>query len=51
MVARSKKDAKRAKHKAQIKYTTAQAGAIAAGSAALAAFAAAAITKAVSKKK
>ncbi len=46
----SKKDAKRAKHKAQIKYTSVEAGAIAAGSAALAAFAAAAITKAISKK-
>ena len=46
----SKKDAKRAKHKAQIKYTTVETGAIAAGSAALAAFAAAAITKALSKK-
>ena len=45
-----KKDAKRAKHKAQIKYTTVEAGALAAGSAALAAFAAAAITKALSKK-
>ena len=47
----NKKDAKRAKHKAQIKYTSVEAGAIAAGSAALAAFAAAAITKALTKKK
>ena len=46
----SQKDAKRAKHKAQIKYTMAEAGAIAAGSAALAAFAAAAITKALTKR-
>ena len=47
----TKKDIKRAKHKAQIKYTTKETAAIAAGSAALAAFAAAGITKLISKKK
>lgn len=47
----SKKDLKRAKHKAQIKYTTKETAAIAAGSAALAAFAAAGITKLIAKKK
>ncbi len=47
----TKVDAKRAKHKSKIKYTAAQTSAIAAGSAALAAFAAAGITKLISKKK
>jgi hypothetical protein len=47
----SKKDIKRAKHKSQIKYTKTETAAIAAGSAALAAFAAAGITKLISKKK
>lgn len=47
----TKLDGKRAKHKSKIKYTTTETAAIAAGSAALAAFAAAGITKLISKKK
>ncbi|MBQ4141783.1 MAG: CehA/McbA family metallohydrolase [Clostridia bacterium] len=47
----NKVEQKRAKHKSKIKYTAAEAGAIAAGSAALAAFAAAGITKLISRKK
>lgn len=47
----TKKDAKRAKHKASIKYTAAEAGAIAAASATLAAVAVAGITKILAKKR
>jgi hypothetical protein len=47
----TKLENKRVKHKAKIKYTTTETAAIAAGSAALAAFAAAGITKLIGKKK
>ena len=47
----TKLESKRAKHKSKIKYTTTETAAIAAGSAALAAFAAAGITKLIGKKK